>query len=125
MLENKYNLYIDFVNDIIKQLSNHYLDFYALYHNFNLANNCNLFNLDVSGYKNFVPIVLNYRNSTNNKIFSIIYKIKYYCTEECKYSGGYEEELISAPFIDIPLISCDDNNIKDIVNYLKIIFILI
>lgn len=102
MLDNKYNLYIDFVNDIIKKLSNHYLDFYTLYDNFNLANNCNLFNLDVSEYKNFVPIVLNYRNFINNKIFSIIYKIKYYCIGECKYFGGYEEELILAPFIDIP-----------------------
>lgn len=117
--ELKFELYLKFINEIKNSMDDQYIDFYTIYEKFNLANNCNLFNLLDNEYKQFVPSVINYRPLINNKIFSIIYNIKYFCTGFCKYRNGFEEFLISSPFIDVPLIAYEDNNINTIEKLLK------
>ena len=95
-------------------MSCEFIRFYDLYEEFNQLNNINLFNLDDIEYKNFVPIVINYRLLNNNKIFGIIYRISHYCTGKCKFHSQLNEELISKSFIDIPLVAYEDKRITSI-----------
>ena len=66
-------------------MSGEFIRFYDLYEEFNQLNNINLFNLDDIEYKNFVPIVINYRLLNNNKIFGIIYRISHYWQENANF----------------------------------------
>ena len=114
-----YELFLKFINEIIDNMNGKYLDFYNIYQNFNASNKSNLYKLLNNENKQIVPIVVNYRPLYNNKLFSIVYKIKYFCTGNCKYRNGFEEELITPPFIDIPLISYNDIKIKNIDDLFK------
>ena len=96
-----------------------FIGFYDLYEEFNQINLINLFNLDDIEYKNFVPVVINYRYLNNNKIFGIIYRISHYCTGKCKFSSQLNEELISKAFIDIPLVAYEDKRITTIDDLFK------
>ena len=58
--------------------------------------------------------MLNYRNFNNNKLFGIIYRIKHYCSGNCKFSCQVET-FIS----DIPLIAYDDERIKSVTDLFK------
>ena len=50
------------------------MTFYDIYEEFNNDNKFNLFELDQEIEKyNLLPIVINYRNLYNNKLFCIIY----------------------------------------------------
>ena len=69
--------------------------------------------------KIIIQIIINYRNFYNNKIFGIIYKINHFCTGKCKFCGGYEEEKITGPFIDIPDITYKDNRVDNIEKLFK------
>lgn len=47
-----FELYMKFINEIISiNMDDHYLYFYIIYENFNLSNNCNLYNLHNIEYK--------------------------------------------------------------------------
>ena len=96
-----------------------FIRFYDLYEEFNQINLINLFNLDDIEYKNFVPIVINYRLLNNNKIFGIIYLISHYSTGKCKFHSQLNEELISKSFIDIPLVAYEDKRITSIDDLFK------
>ena len=100
-------------------MSGEFIRFYDLYEEFNQLNNINLFNLDDIEYKNFVPIVINYRLLNNNKIFGIIYRISHYCTGKCKFHSQLNEELISKSFIDKPLVAYEDKRITSIYDLFK------
>ena len=116
---NEFELYLNFINFIKKKITGEFIKFYDLYEEYNQLNNINLFNLDDIEYKNFVPIVINYRLLNNNRIFCIIYRISHYCTGKCKFSSQLKEELISKPFIDIPLVAYEDKRINSIDDLFK------
>lgn len=80
---------------------------------------CNLFELDETEFHRVVPIVLNYRNLNNNKLFCITYVIKHYYSERWKLSGQLVENFISKSFIDIPLIVYDDVRINSVTELFK------
>ena len=112
--DNSFEKYINFISYIKKNLKDECIKFYDLYEKYNTKNNMDLFKLDKLEYKNFVPIVINYRLLNNNKIFGFIYRISHYCTGKCKYSAQLNEQLISKAFIDIPLVAYEDNRIDSI-----------
>ena len=43
----------------------------------------------------------------------------HFCTGKCKFCGGYEEEKITGPFIDIPDITYKDNRVDNIEKLFK------
>ena len=118
-LNNDFKLYLNFIHFINNKIKGEFINFYDLYEEYNQINNIDLFKLDDIEYKNFVPIVINYRLLNNNKIFCIIYRISHYCTGTCKFSSQLKEELISKPFIDIPLIAYDDKRINSLEELFK------
>ena len=117
--ESKFPLYIKFIETIEKDITKNYIYFYTIYDKFNKKNKCNLFELDKTELHKVVPIVLNYRNFNNNKLFGIIYKIKHYCSGKCKFSRQLVETFISKSFIEIPLIAYDDERIKSVTDLFK------
>ena len=80
------------------------MTFYDIYEEFNNDNKLDLFELDEEIEKyDLLPIVINYRNLYNNKLFCIIYSIKHFCTGKCKFKNQLmENNLMSSPYIDIP-----------------------
>ena len=118
-LNNDFKLYLNFIHFINNKIKGEFINFYDLYEEYNQINNIDLFKLDDIEYKNFVPIVINYRLLNNNKIFCIIYRISHYCTGTCKFSNQLKEELISKSFIDIPLVAYDDKRINSLEELFK------
>ena len=55
-----------------------------------------------------------YRPLINMDIFIIKYRINHYCTGNCKFSMQPIQNLNSTPYSDIPLISYEDNRIKNV-----------
>ena len=95
------------------------MTFYDIYEEFNNDNKLDLFELDKEIEKyDLLPIVINYRNLYNNKLFCIIYSIKHSCTEKSKFKNQLiENDLMSFPYIDIPLqayLNSLSNNIKEL-----------
>ena len=76
-------MYLKFINKINSENIFNYINFYDIYVKYINDNNYNLFNLQNNEYHLFVPVVINYRNFYNNKIFGIIYKINYFCMDKC------------------------------------------
>ena len=87
------------------------MTFYDIYEEFNNDNKLDLFELDEEIEKyDLLPIVINYRNLYNNKLFCIIYSIKYFSTGKCKFKSQLMgNNLMSSPYIDIPLQAYLDN----------------
>ena len=70
-LNDDFKSYLKLIHFLKKKMSGEFIRFYDFYEEFNQLNNINLFNLDDIEYKNFVPIVINYRLLNNNNIFGI------------------------------------------------------
>ena len=81
---------------------------------FNIGNNNNLFNLQENENYEYVPVIINYRPLANIEYFIIKHRVNLYFTGKYKFSMQTIENLNSTPYIDIPLISYDDKNIKNI-----------
>ena len=90
------------------------MNFYEIYENFNIENAVNLFNLQDNEKYEYVPAIISYRPLIKIDIFIIKYRINHYCTGKCKFSIQPIQNLNSTPYIDIPLISYEDNRIKNI-----------
>ena len=109
-----FELYLKFINHIIDKYINKEMDFYEIYENFNKDNDINLFSLQENEKYEYVPAIINYRPLINIDIFIIKYRINHFCTGKCKFSLQPIENLNSTPYIDIPLISYEDNRIRNI-----------
>ena len=90
------------------------MNFYELYENFNKDNGVYLLNLQENEKYEYVPAIINYRPLINMDIFIIKYRINHYCIGNCKFSRQPIQNLNSTPYIDIPLISYEDNRIKNV-----------
>ena len=123
----KYKLYIKFIEELdkINMIGASY--FYDIYDKFNKNNNCDLFELDEEKEKyEFLPIGINYRNFAKNELYCIKYSIIHFCTGKCKYNNQLRENnILSYPYIDIPLQAYINNLSPDIDHLFKNIFILI
>ena len=117
----KYKLYIKFIEELdkINMMGSSY--FYDIYENYNKNNNCDLFELDEEKEKyEFLPIGINYRNFVKNEIFCIKYSIIHFCTGKCRYKNQLREtNIMSYPYIDIPLQAYIDNLSEDIDHIFK------
>ena len=122
----KYKYYIKFIETLNQKNIIEQMTFYDIYEEFNNDNKLDLFELDEEIEKyDLLPIVINYRNLYNNKLFCIIYSIKHFCTGKCKFKNQLiENNLMSSPYIDIPLQAYLDNlsnNIQELFqNYIYI-----
>ena len=64
------------------------MTFYDIYEEFNHDNKLDLFELDEEIEKyDLLPIVINYRNLYNNKLFCIRYSIKHFGTGKCIFKN--------------------------------------
>ena len=117
----KYKLYIKFIEELdkINMIGASY--FYDIYDKFNKNNNCDLFELDEEKEKyEFLPIGINYRNFAKNELYCIKYSIIHFCTGKCKYNNQLRENnILSYPYIDIPLQAYIDNLSPDIDHLFK------
>ena len=117
----KYKLYIKFIEELdkINMIGASY--FYDIYDKFNKNNNCDLFELDEEKEKyEFLPIGINYRNFAKNELYCIKYSIIHFCTGKCKYNNQLKENnILSYPYIDIPLQAYIDNLSPDIDHLFK------
>ena len=97
------------------------MTFYDIYEEFNHDNKLDLFELDEEIEKyDLLPIVINYRNLYNNILFCIIYSIKHFYIGKCKFKNQLmENNLMSSPYIDIPLQAYLDNQSNNIQELFK------
>ena len=113
-ISKKFELFMKFIKDIIDNYLNKDIKFYDIYENFNRENNDDLFELLDNEKYEYVPTIINYRPLVNIDYFIIKYKIRHFCSGNCKFSNQPTEFLNSTPYIDIPLIAYEDNNAKNI-----------
>ena len=111
-IENKYELYLKFIEFIKQNFGENYIKFYDSYDLFNKLNKCDLYELKINELFNNVPIVINYRILNNNKNFCFKYSIKHFCTGKCKFSNQLIEIKITNAFIDIPLTAYNNPKIS-------------
>ena len=69
--------------------------------------------LDNEKYE-YIPTIINYRPLVKIDYFIIKYKIRHFCSINCKFSDQPTEFLNSTSYTDIPLIAYEDNNAKNI-----------
>ena len=98
------------------------MNFYEIYENFNKDNGTDLFNMQENEKYEYVPAIINYRPLINIDIFIIKYRINHFCTGKCKFSSQPIENLNSTPYIDIPLISYEDNRIDNRITNIEELF---
>ena len=117
-----FELYLKFINNIIDKYENKEMNFYEIYENFNKDNGTDLFNMQENEKYEYVPAIINYRPLINIDIFIIKYRINHFCTGKCKFSSQPIENLNSTPYIDIPLISYEDNRIDNRITNIEELF---
>ena len=86
-ISKKFELFMKFINDIIDNYLNKDIRFYDIYENFNLENNDDLFELLDNEKYEYVPTIINYRPLVNIDYFIIKYKIRHFCSGNCKFSN--------------------------------------
>ena len=112
--KNDFTLYIKFINEILEKYLNKGNKFYEILDNFNNQYQVNIYNLRDNEKYQFLPIIINYRLLVNIEYFCIDYKIKHFCTGNCKFNNQPIEILKSTPYIDIPLVAYEDNLAENI-----------